>query len=82
MMTAGLSSASISSTVMVSAAVMAPLASSVTWDMEYRFPFRVGWISRPVGCSQHLAGRLRWPASWLCYRLLIAHVLHEARLSY
>jgi hypothetical protein len=41
--------ASTSSIMRWSVAVMTPLASSVIWDTENRFPFRVGWFSRPVG---------------------------------
>jgi hypothetical protein len=50
MTTAGVSSASISSTVMVSAAVIWLDAKGVTLDTENRFPFRVG-SPRPSGVA-------------------------------
>jgi hypothetical protein len=56
MTTAGVSSASTSSMVMMSVAVMAPLANSVIWDMEILLPFtelvgspRPGGVTAPTG---------------------------------
>jgi hypothetical protein len=58
MTTAGVSLASISSTVMVSVAVIWLDANGVTWTRRIGFLSRVGWFSRPVGRFQLLAGRL------------------------
>jgi hypothetical protein len=57
MTTAGVSSASTSSTVSVSTAVMAPLASSVIWTWRSGFLSRVRWISQARRELHLLAGR-------------------------
>jgi hypothetical protein len=74
----GGSSASISSTVMVSVAVIWLDARGVTLDTENRFPFKVGSPGPSGGATP--GGPLTWRASWFGCRLLALYCTYVARV--